>query len=95
MTERIDHAKEAGRHLRFLAENLRTEELAFADLNAKEAQVHATLALFEQQRIANLIALGEATFPDGSRIYSRAVVELGEQVESYGLRAEVREGLGL
>lgn len=91
MTERIDHTKEAGRHLRFLAENLRTEEFAFADLNAKEAQVHATLALVEQQRIANLIALSvwQDFGPDGANIRIPSYTEEGV------LREDIAEGLGL
>lgn len=93
MTARTDHTKESERHLRFLGENMRTEEFAFADLNAKEAQVHATLALVEQQRIANLIAY--ATHRNDHQIaignhYPDALRELLSDVD-FG----IREGLGL
>ena len=53
---RIDHAKEARRALRAAAETPSDVE-PVADPWILSAQVHATLALVEQQRIANLIAL--------------------------------------
>ena len=59
MSERIDHAAEGDR-LMSLASSPRdasTETIALC------AQVHATLALVEQQRIANLIALRKAWTP--------------------------------
>jgi hypothetical protein len=46
---------------------------------------HATLALVEQQRIANLIALGEECVGPGRD-------EVGRSAE---LRPDVRDGLGL
>jgi len=54
MNERIDHAAEALDAL--IAVSNIEEPLTVANLLA-EAQTHATLALVEQQRIANLIAL--------------------------------------
>lgn len=57
------------------------------------AQVHATLALVEQQRIANLIALGQFTVTPGHMPIFRHVVfdmETGE-----GISPEIRKGLGL
>lgn len=56
MSERIDHAAKAEEWLADAkrAEVSLAEAVTFADI----AQVHATLALVEQQRIANLIALG-------------------------------------
>lgn len=91
MSERIDHAKESERHLRFMDENLHNEEFAFADLNAKEAQVHATLALVEQQRIANLIALSawQEHGPNDGQIRIPSFKPDGT------LRDDIREGLGL
>lgn len=94
MTDRIDHAVEARTALAAAQMNPADADV-ITDPWLLAAQVHATLALVEQQRIANLIALSEATFPDGSRVCSRAVVEPGEHVESYRLRDVVREGLGL
>lgn len=57
MTDRIDHAVEA---LRVVSLPVTTEESTTANATAY-AQVHATLALAEQQRIANLIALANST----------------------------------
>ena len=55
-----DHAQEAAQHIdwthEWQAEVGSTEETNLA--NAMLAQVHATLAVAEQLRIANLIALG-------------------------------------
>lgn len=84
MTERTDHAAEARRVLgNFPHEDLmsNTDALAWA-------QVHATLALVEQQRIANLVAIYGATaeVEDG---YKSVGVDYGH------LSAEIREALGL
>lgn len=55
MSERIDHAAEAEDLIGAHMSDWRNGAVAVAQ--AMEAQVHATLALVEQQRIANLIAL--------------------------------------
>lgn len=84
--ERIDHAAEAVQHIEWAHEQ---QELD-GDMgnvprdNALLAQVHATLALVEQQRIANLIATGEHTALFGN----------GRVLEKV-LSADVREGLRL
>lgn len=57
MTERIDHAAEAISLRRMSGTSGLTEEGCANVLAA--AHVHATLALVEQQRIANLIALND------------------------------------
>ena len=55
-SERIDHVAEALNNLgAFMAENYRYDERKVA-----RAQVHATLALVEQERIRNLIAVHSA-----------------------------------
>ncbi|WP_323986248.1 hypothetical protein [Microbacterium plantarum] len=78
MTKRMDHAAEARRALRAAAED--PADIEGTDPWLLAAQVHATLALVEQQRIANLIALGAA----------------GESTPlRWTPRAEIREGLGL
>lgn len=62
--ERIDHAAEARKTLDWLS---RAGEGAAHDhgpLNVAAAQVHAVLALVEQMRIANLVALATADFAD-------------------------------
>lgn len=84
MSERIDHAAEARAALvnadRFASNNwpLETGEQK-ADLIAV-AQVHATLALIEQQRIANLIALAALPSIDGfeSEVYDARTAALME-----------------
>lgn len=53
MTKRIDHAVEA----RKVLEDLEPHRGQHLELDSQLAQVHATLALVEQQRIANVIAL--------------------------------------
>lgn len=55
MSKRIDHAQLAAT----LRNNIRPDEMADEDTGnwLAAAQVHATLALVEQQRIANLIQL--------------------------------------
>ena len=63
MTERIDHADEATQGIMVaslrVSEDFSTQTGEHkADILA-EAQVHATLALVEQQRIANVIALAK------------------------------------
>lgn len=54
MTERIDHVAEAREALRGSGDGRN-----FATDASNNAIAHAVLALVEQQRIANLIALGE------------------------------------
>jgi len=99
MSERIEHVERALNGLRVadrdVSENwpLQTGE-AKADILAV-AQIHATLALVEQQRIANLIALAALTYPDGTHVHASSVVEPGEYVGSYRVREDIREGLGL
>lgn len=59
MTERIDHAAEARQHIDW-AHDQQAQEGDMGNVprdNALLAQAHATLALVEQQRIANVIAL--------------------------------------
>lgn len=55
MSESIDHVAEAKKRVRLAQYESLTP---VANLRYLEAQVHATLALAEQQRVANLIALG-------------------------------------
>jgi hypothetical protein len=82
MTERIDHVAEAHRILYetpWTAD--RTDE--FWTSVAVTAQVHATLALVEQQRVANLIAWGAGSNPPGTTPEEDASVY------------EIRQALGL
>ena len=90
MSERIDHVAEALRVAR--QANGKTTEQAVPLVAV--AQVHATLALVEQQRIANLIALGRTGRVAPGTIFN-------EQLSSFDfdspqtLRPEIREALGL
>lgn len=65
MSERIDHVAAAVRDIEYADAVLQegAEEVALAV--AAVGQVHATLALVEQQRIANLIALSGLSAPNG------------------------------
>lgn len=60
---------------------------ALAQIEATRAQALATLALVEQQRIANLIALCDATWANGSAAFPR--------LNDAARDAVTREGLGL
>jgi len=61
MTERIDHAAEAKR---ILNEGLLPGRQPHPAVEFAHARVHATLALVEQQRMANRIALAVAVRAD-------------------------------
>lgn len=82
MTERIDHAAKAERLVRLTD--------GYLERNALQAQVHATLALVEQQRIANLIALHrhevKYDIGDWSRLYVNGTEDL---------KPDLAKGLGL
>ena len=61
MTDRIDHAALAAQMARDAVSTSRSGAQVIAGMLAATAQVHATLALVDQQRIANLIALAGAS----------------------------------
>jgi hypothetical protein len=85
---RIDWAKGAGELLtRAAAHSIEIGGLPLPQVLAT-AQVHATLALVEQQRIANLIAVYGSTGEVESGYESRTV-DFGFVVD------QIREGLGL
>ncbi|ALJ22070.1 hypothetical protein [Microbacterium sp. No. 7] len=111
MSDRIDHAQEA-RGFLDLARQIPSNEdetNPAAALAIQEAQAHALLALVEQQRIANLIALtrvGQSDFIDseeagyllvGDALYGALVttVQTSPDDEHYEIRPEIREALGL
>lgn len=96
MSKRIDHATEASSWIdNAISAQSSEEPEALAVAYAGIAQAHATLALVEQQRIANLIALGQfrVGVNDLPHLRHLAVVPAG----MYDLQpvAEIREGLGL
>lgn len=84
MSARVDHAAKAREHLK----GWDTEGDWSAEVAA--AQVHATLALVEQQRIANTLALGQYKIAPGDMPIYRGVIFDGESV-----KADIREALGL
>lgn len=101
MSKRIEHVEEASRVLQLpTAMEDATEANALA-----YAQVHAALALVEQQRIANLIALNglvahiEMDFKEhGCRAHLTGEVGLYENTDNPNravLKTEIREALGL
>ena len=62
--------------------------LGQADIAVKAAQVHATLALVEQQRIANLIAIYSG------QDWTKATY-VNQGIDFKNLIDEIKEGLGL
>ena len=108
--EKIDHAAEAVR-VAYLADNYdRADHFTGAVgvsigveslVQAQIAQVHATLALVEQQRIANLIALASSEIGElvstgmGGLTEHQPHPDYGDTVMVPALRAEIRKGLGL
>lgn len=101
MSERIDHVAEARRIITEGESAVTRISAAFNDAERDrfgkkaagcwtQAQVHATLALVEQQRIANLLT----AFNTYERWPSRGEGQSFNSV-SERLGAELREGLGL
>lgn len=90
MAERIDHAAKAEQ---IVAETpSKITELEAVSWFA-EAQVHATLALVEQQRIANLIALeAQCTGEADQALYIETGPEWGAVRE---LRPDIKAALGI
>ncbi len=76
MSGRIDHVAEA-------VDLLKNTPIP------ERAQVHATLALVEQQRIANLLALGQFSHQAGDDVLCTTLDAAAK------LRAEAGKGLGL
>lgn len=94
MSDRIDHAAVARE---YIASAIAAVTAAPAGTGALLAQAHATLALVEQQRIANLIALGYGhTSPSGDVVGEarRALVER-RSADHHQLRSEVAAALGI
>ncbi len=89
--EKIDHAAEARASLDFMFMGGATSgERA---VQVAKAQVHATLALMEQQRIANLIAYASHRLDHRSAIGDDLPSALIHLLASADFQA--REGLGL
>ena len=95
MTDRIDHAALAAQMARDAVSTSRSGAQVIAGMLAATAHVHATLALVEQQRIANLIALTKETFAAHEAreaLGTFATAKLGEQI---GLRPDIAAALGI
>ena len=95
MTDRIDHAALAGQMAWDALSTSRSGAQGIAGMLAATAQVHATLALVEQQRIANLVALTKNTFAAHEALEALstlATAKLGEQI---GLRPDIAAALGI
>ena len=95
MSDRIDHAARSDRRMENTLSNYETGEDAGAIVVALAALNDATLALVEQQRIANLIALTQETFAAHEAreaLSTFATAKLGEQI---GLRPDIAAALGI
>lgn len=89
LTERIDHAEAAREALRGAGDGRN-----FATDASNAAVAHAVLALVEQQRIQNIIALSQSVAGDGSRpLRHLAVIPVTEH--DVGPRPEIAAALGI
>ena len=89
--EKLDYAKSAELSLDAAARQERPERVAELQ---RRAQTFATLALAEQQRIANVIALSQAIAGDGSRpLRHLAMVPVSEY--DVGPHPDIAKGLRL
>jgi len=95
MTDRIDHAAEARAALKGAQMNPADADV-ITDPWLLAAQVHATLALVEQQRLANLITLAQFSF-DGWEPNAAQRELFGPQIgtEASDLTDDARRVLGL
>lgn len=84
-----NHKQEA---VEYLDHALNEEDPAWAQVRLAHAQVCATLALVEQQRIANLIAL--TSNPNIGIRYAYGLYDLDGKTVT-GLRPEVASALGI
>lgn len=102
MSERIDHVAEARRLAAIAEQSYGQIELRNGDMSVAQqveaqtpavtAQVHATLALVDQQRTANLLAFSALAV-----MQDRDGSPLNDEGRAFLLRAavQIREGLGL
>lgn len=100
MTDRIDHAAAARRHVEWAHEWQGDEGSTDATNIATVllAQTHATLALVEQQRIANLIALAGASDSIRARQQAEEVLYQPTPVQAgidLPLSPEIADALGI
>ena len=77
MSDRIDHAALAAQMARDALSTSRSGAQGIAGVLAATAQVHASLALVEQQRIANLVALRALTGETNDSMHPDIAAALG------------------
>ena len=96
MTERINHAASA-RGAIYNAENLlEAHDDSGAGAKAAIAVANATLALVEQQRIANLIAYWQLHIPrSAEESFEHRYIEVSTLAADIDVYVTIREGLGL
>ena len=94
---RVDHAAEARRALDGAEGHYWDESPEQVALYLQKAQAEATPALVEQQRIANLIALGSFRVVASELPPFRGLVVVPRGLSDYDLEPhqEIREALGL
>lgn len=101
MTNKIDHAAEALSALAAFSEEGYAHDVGYRKQELlTEAQVHATLALAEQQRIATLVALNihhEAIHAPGAfdALYFNAQTDIDARSPIWKVRPEIVAALGL
>lgn len=96
MTKRVDQAARAYGVLRWVSSTSMTSAEATASVMA--AQTHATLALVEQQRIANLIALAKVAGRDEDvheAVAEAAYGALDTLVNTMALHPDIAAALGI
>ena len=97
MTDRIDHAAEARKHIDWAHEEQSVEgswEYSVRDY-AVLAQTHATLALVEQSRIANLVGLLKDTFASHQALEALSDVATAQSGQLISLRPDIAAALGI
>lgn len=101
MTERIDHAAEARDSISLAQDDALAEE-ATSITHAMIANAEATLALVEQQRIANLIALSQALDGNGwqaaeplDAIFAYRNTEPDDEFAGLHIRPDIAAALGI
>jgi len=99
MTERTDHAAKAKR---ILEAGLEAGRQYHPAVEYAHAQVHATLALVEQQRIANLIAVAQMEGGPHKDVNNWTVAVkdpngyyVADEPVGLHISTQIREGLGL
>ena len=97
-TSMTDHTMLAEADLDTAARAIRRSDLTEVEVITATlalAQVHATLALVEQQRIANLAALAKETFAAHEASEALGTFAAAKPGERIGLRPDIAAALGI